>query len=116
MTIGIVTLSLLGILLLCPDLSATEAFAPHSLHHNNGFVKRRYWDATTTRLQSSTAAVIQEVATKPIPGMKPGTSGLRKKVEVWQGIDPSNRYYVENFIQSLLDTEASRNGGVIPKT
>jgi phosphoglucomutase len=43
--------------------------------------------------------------------MKPGTSGLRKKVEVWQGVDPSNLHYVENFIQSLLDTAQANNGG-----
>ena len=61
--------------------------------------------------------MIQEVVTEPIPGMKPGTSGLRKKVEVWQGItDPKNKYYVENFIQSLLDTAANKNGGQMPKT
>ena len=48
--------------------------------------------------------------------MKPGTSGLRKKVEVWQGVDEANKYYVENFIQSLLDTAADKNGGDMPQT
>ena len=43
--------------------------------------------------------------------MRPGTSGLRKKVEVWQGVDDSNKYYVENFIQSLIDTAKEANGG-----
>jgi hypothetical protein len=105
------TLSIFSILLVYPALSATEAFAPRS-HRYNGF-RKRY---RITGLQSSTAAVIQEVSTEPIQGMKPGTSGLRKKVEVWQGKDPSNRYYVENFIQSLLDTAANRNGDMMPKT
>jgi phosphoglucomutase len=48
--------------------------------------------------------------------MKPGTSGLRKKVEVWQAIDPSNQHYVENFIQSLLDTATAKNDGKVPQT
>ena len=52
------------------------------------------------------------VPTKPIEGMKPGTSGLRKKVEVWQETD----HYVENFIQSLLDTATAKNGGSVPDT
>lgn len=46
------------------------------------------------------------VPTNPIEGMRPGTSGLRKKVEVWQG-----KNYVENFIQSLIDTAVDANGG-----
>jgi hypothetical protein len=46
------------------------------------------------------------IQTKPIEGMRPGTSGLRKKVEVWMG-----PHYVENFIQSLIETAAYANGG-----
>mmetsp|Transcript_35595 Transcript_35595/g.82707 ORF Transcript_35595/g.82707 Transcript_35595/m.82707 type:complete len:538 (-) Transcript_35595:561-2174(-) len=46
-----------------------------------------------------------EVETAPIQGMRPGTSGLRKKVEVWS--DTQN--YVENFVQSLLDTAKQRD-------
>lgn len=56
-------------------------------------------------------STLLEVPTKPIEGMRPGTSGLRKKVEVWQGVDEENKYYVENFIQSLLDTAQANNGG-----
>lgn len=52
-----------------------------------------------------------EIETSPIVGMKPGTSGLRKKVEVWQGLDVGNKYYVENFIQSLIDTAKENNNG-----
>jgi len=66
---------------------------------------------------SSVLSTPVEVPTQPIEGMKPGTSGLRKKVEVWQGLDDGgHEHYVENFIQSLIDTAAAKNGGKVPET
>ncbi len=57
-------------------------------------------------MSTETVNEVVTVTTEPIQGMRPGTSGLRKKVEVWMG-----EHYVENFIQSLINTAAAANGG-----
>jgi phosphoglucomutase len=52
--------------------------------------------------------MIRTFKTEPIPGQKPGTSGLRKKVAEFQ-----QPRYVENFVQSIFDVLQDYKGGTL---
>ena len=55
--------------------------------------------------------MIRIVATTPYPDQRPGTSGLRKKVRVFQ-----QPHYAANFIQSVFDSVAEDQGGLAGST
>ncbi|KAG6815883.1 hypothetical protein H0H87_010455 [Tephrocybe sp. NHM501043] len=107
----------------CPEAECPVKFSDASrlLRHRvaaHGYVVRRtapkclftdlFFDQTTPLEIASMAFKIDEIATKPFEGQKPGTSGLRKRVKVFQ-----QRHYTENFVQAIFDSIEAKGATLV---
>lgn len=77
---------------------AARPAPPCTLERLFAYRRDRVGCALPQRLRLAGVALIHTVPTTPIAGMKPGTSGLRKKVAAFAA-----GHYLPNFVQSVFD-------------
>jgi phosphoglucomutase len=90
-----------------PNWRRRSPVAPSALRQDPGLARIAESMRAARPKPTGPAMTVKTVPTQPIPGQKPGTSGLRAKTAVF--MRPG---YLENFVQSLFDAL----GGVAGKT
>ncbi|KAG5647857.1 hypothetical protein DXG03_007781 [Asterophora parasitica] len=105
---------------LCPDDDCSKAYSDASrlLRHRvkvHGYIVRKTAPKSFAvchcfRLLTipSMAFQVKEIPTTPFDGQKPGTSGLRKRVKVFQ-----QEHYTENFVQAIFDSITAQGATLV---